>query len=157
MKQAHRPLDNIDIEILSHLFRDARISNKDLAEHIGMSPSSCLERVKRLQTDGIIEGSSLSINFNALGGHIQAMVSVRLSDHSRHTVDQFQQDILQQPEVIGVFHMGGVDDFLLHVTVSDTAHLRDFVFNAITARAEINHVETALVYDYKISKRLPSF
>ncbi|WP_416306297.1 Lrp/AsnC family transcriptional regulator [Neptunicella sp. SCSIO 80796] len=157
MKPAPRTLDNTDIEILSWLFRDARISNKDLAQHIGMSPSSCLERVKRLQTDGIIEGSSLMLNFSALGGHLQAMVSVRLSNHNRQTVDQFQQDVLQQPEVIGLFHMGGEDDFLVHITVSDTTHLRDFVLDAITARAEVNHVETALVYDYQVSRRLPSF
>ncbi|MBC3765175.1 Lrp/AsnC family transcriptional regulator [Neptunicella marina] len=152
-----RPLDSTDLTLLAELFVDARITNKDLAQIAGLSPSSCLERVKRLQADGVILGSGVQLNVNALGGHIQAMISVRLSSHSRDIIGAFQQDMLTQKEVLGVFHMGGEDDFLVHITVSDTAHLRDFIFNAITGRSEVNHVETSLVYDYQISKRLPSF
>jgi DNA-binding Lrp family transcriptional regulator len=51
--------------------------------------------------------------------------------------------------------MGGENDFLLHASLSDTEHLRDFVFNAITARKEVNHVETALIYDQVIGTELP--
>lgn len=95
------------------------------------------------------------VDFNALGGHIQTMISVRLSDHNRATVDLFQHDLLLLPEVISVYHMGGDIDFLVHATVTDSAHLRDFVFDAVTARNEVSHVETALVYDYKTSNSLP--
>ncbi|WP_102794200.1 Lrp/AsnC family transcriptional regulator [Bowmanella denitrificans] len=152
-----RPLDNTDLQILAMLFKDARLTNKELASRVGLAPSSCLERVKRLQTDKVIQGCSLSLDMNALGGHIQAMIAVRLSNHNRETVDAFMADLLPMPEVLSLYHMGGENDFLVHVTVADTLHLRDFVFNAVTARAEVNHVETALVYDFRQSQTLPRF
>ncbi|GAA0363842.1 Lrp/AsnC family transcriptional regulator [Bowmanella denitrificans] len=152
-----RPLDNTDLQILAMLFKDARLTNKELASRVGLAPSSCLERVKRLQTDKVIQGCSMSLDMNALGGHIQAMIAVRLSNHNRETVDAFMADLLPMPEVLSLYHMGGENDFLVHVTVADTLHLRDFVFNAVTARAEVNHVETALVYDFRQSQTLPRF
>ncbi len=157
MKRTSKPLDTIDLEILALLYKDARLSNKDIAQQVGLAPSSCLERIKRLQNEKVIVGPRLLVDLNALGGHIQAMISVRLSDHNRAAVDAFQSDLLTLPEVICLYHMGGENDFLVHVTVSDSAHLRDFVFNSITARNEVNHVETALVYDYQTSSSLPCF
>lgn len=157
VKKTLRALDNTDLEILALLYKDARITNKEIAGKVNLAPSSCLERIKRLQSENIICGTAVRVDFNALGGHIQALISVRLSHHDRGTIDTFQTDLLARPEVISIFHMGGNDDFLIHVTVSDTTHLRDFVFNAVTARTEVNHVETALVYDFNASDNIPSF
>ncbi len=157
MKRSQKGLDPTDLQILSLLYQDARLSNKDIAAAVGLAPSSCLERIKRLQADNIIQGHHLLVDVSALGGHIQAMISVRLSDHNRKTVDDFQADLLPLAEVLNVFHMGGENDFLVHVSVSDSTHLRDFVFNAITARSEVSHVETALVYDHQVSRTLPDF
>ena len=156
LKKNQRNIDITDLEILTLLFKDAGASNKDIAAKVNLAPSSCLERIKKLQSDGVINGQRLNIDFKMLGGHIQAMISVRLSNHNRKTVDLFQQSLIVLPEVISLYHMGGENDFLLHVTVSDSLHLRDFIFNAITAREEVNHVETALVYDHIISDSLPN-
>ncbi|MEP1448118.1 MAG: Lrp/AsnC family transcriptional regulator [Paraglaciecola sp.] len=150
-----RPLDKTDIAILAALYKDARMNNKDIAVLVGLAPSSCLERIKKLQTEQVIKGAQLSVDFQALGGNIQVMVSIRLSDHSRPTVDTFQKQLAKLPEVISLYHMGGENDFLLHASLRDTEHLRDFVFNAITARKEVNHVETALIYTQINSKELP--
>ena len=157
MKKNSRPLDTTDINILASLYGDARLNNKDVAAAVGLAPSTCLERIKRLQAEGVIRAARLEVDLNALGGHIQAMISVRVSDHNREAVDRFQSDLLPLPEVISLYHMGGENDFLVHVSVSDSLHLRDFVFNAITARPEVIHVETSLVYDYHTSDRLPHF
>ena len=153
----NRPLDTTDLDILALMYAEPRLTNKDIATRVKLAPSSCLERIKRLQAEGVIQGQRMLVDFNALGGHIQAMISVRLADHNRATVDGFQADLLPLPEVVSLYHMGGENDFLVHVTVSDSAHLRDFVFNALTARSEVNHVETALVYDYQTSSSLPKF
>lgn len=152
-----KALDSTDLAILALLYSDARLSNKDIATQVGLAPSSCLERIKRLQAENVIQASRVQIDLNALGGHIQAMISVRLSDHNRETVDNFVQALLPLPETLSVFHTGGENDFLLHVSVSDSAHLRDFVFNALTARREVSHVESTLVYDFQNSNSLPSF
>jgi DNA-binding Lrp family transcriptional regulator len=103
----------------------------------------------------VIKGAQLNVDFQALGGNIQVMISIRLADHSRTTIDTFQKQLALLPEVICLYHMGGENDFLLHASLSDTEHLRDFVFNAITARKEVNHVETALIYDKTNGTELP--
>jgi DNA-binding Lrp family transcriptional regulator len=144
---ARHQLDKTDIAILAALYKDARMNNKDIAELVGLAPSSCFERIKKLQSEQVIKGAQLNVDFQALGGNIQVMISIRLSDHSRPAVDTFQKQLAMSPEVISLYHMGGENDFLLHASLSDTEHLRDFVFNAITARKEVNHVETALIYD----------
>ncbi len=150
-----RALDKSDIAILSLLHKDARMSNKDIAKQVGLAPSSCLERIKKLQSDGIIKGAQLVVDLHALGGNIQVMISIRLRDHSRTTVDDFQQQLSVLPEVICIYHMGGENDLLLHASLSDAEHLRDFVFDAITAREEVNHVETALIYGQIYGNTLP--
>lgn len=151
-----RLLDTTDLAILALLYQDARLNNKDIAEQVGLAPSSCLERIKKLQADNIILGSSLDVNLQLLGGNIQAMISIKLSEHNRNTVDNLKQQWLVLPEVLSLYHMGGNIDFFLHVSVTDTSHLRDFVFNQITAFNEVSHVETALVYEHAKSVVLPN-
>lgn len=152
-----RNLDEIDIEILACLFEDPCITNKSIASKVSLAPSSCLERIKRLQNEGVLAGARSIMNYSRLGGYIQAMIAVRLSSHTRNTVDQFQQQLIETREVLSIFHMGGENDFLLHVCVPDASHLRDFIFNQVTARQEVTHVETTLVYDHVASKTLPFF
>jgi len=61
------------------------------------------------------------------------------------------------PEVISLFHMGGKDDFLVHLCVADTEHLRNFVFDHFTSREEVVHLETSLVFEHRFSRSLPCF
>lgn len=150
-------LDPIDIDILARMYADPTINNKSLASHVGLAASSCHERVKRLYQQGVIQHHLLKVNPEALGGHIQAMVAVRLAHHDRDTIAGFQQALVDTTEVVSVYHTGGENDFLLHVSVPNALHLRDFVFDTITARDEVNHVETALVYDVQHSSRLPHY
>ena len=152
-----RKLDETDIAILAFIFKDPCITNKAIASHVVLAPSSCLERIKRLQNEGIILGARSQFNYTLLGGHIQAMVAVRLASHNRDTVAQFQQQLVGQKEVLSVFHMGGENDFLLHVCVPDALHLRDFIFTQVTGRDEVVHVETTLIYDHVTSNSLPYF
>jgi DNA-binding Lrp family transcriptional regulator len=152
-----RNLDELDLAILRTLYRDASITNKDLAEAIGLSPSSCLERVRKLQADGIITGSQTQINLNALGLHLQAMVAVRLKSHPREVVDQFRDQVLAEPEVIALYHTGGQIDFMVHLAVCDSNHLRDFVLRVFTARVEVAQIETQLIFEHKISRTLPPY
>lgn len=152
-----KKLDTTDLEILGALYADARITNKDLAKQVNIAPSTCLERVKRLQSSGIIKSFSLDIDYKAIGGNIEAMTSVRLGNHTSEIINNFRNELVACPEVLRVFHMGGENDFLLHITVKDTEHLRDFVFRSITSRSEVVHLETALVYEQVFSNTIPSF
>ena len=152
-----KKLDNIDLNILAELFADSSITNKELSKQVDVAASTCLERVKRLQSAGIIKSFSLGIDFKAIGGNIEAMASVRLGKHTENVIQAFRNELVACPEVLSVFHMGGENDFLLHITVKDTSHLRDFVFRSITSRDEVVHIETALIYEQTDSRTLPAF
>jgi len=140
--------DRIDDSILQALQNNARISNKELAAKVGLAPSSCLERVRRLQTRGVITGYRAAVDPSALGIGLQAFVSVQLKTHSRDLVDAFRAHLLALPEVLSLYHMGGEYDYLVHVAVQDANHLRDLALDAFTTRPEVSRIQTALVYEH---------
>ena len=152
-----KDMDRIDCAILDCLQNDGRMSNKELAAAVGLAPSSCLERVRKLQEKKIIQGYQARVDVRALGIGLQAFVSVRLATHSRKYVDDFREHIQQCPEVVAVYHVAGQDDFLVPVAVRDAAHLRNLTLDAFTTRAEVARLNTALIYEYLRSPTLPNY
>ncbi len=142
----YTPLDRIDRELVLELQNNARISNKDLAALVDLSPSSCLERVRRLRERGVLSGFHAAVDPALLGRPTQALISVRLQVHHRHLIDDFYDHVLLLPESISVFHVTGSDDYVVHVAVPDTEHLRALVLD-LTARNEVEHVETRLIFE----------
>ena len=142
-------LDQIDFEILDQLQNNARLSNKELAAAVGLAPSSCLERVRRLVHDEVLQGFHAEVSDRALGIGAQAMIEVELEQHSRETVDQFSSYVLEKvPEVIGLYHVTGDQDFLMHVVVRDADHLRDLLLDRFTTRSEVARVQTHIVFSH---------
>jgi len=152
-----KKLDNTDLNILTELYANSRVTNKELSSKANIVPSTCLERVRKMQSSGVIKGFGLEINYKAIGGNIEAMTSVRLGKHSSNIIQTFKDDLILSPEVLKIFYMGGGDDFILHITVKDTEHLYDFISNKITSRDEVVHIETALIYEKLSSNKLPIF
>ncbi len=148
-------LDKQDVAILATLNANARISNKDLAEQVGLAPSTCLERVRRLVEAGAIHGFHADIDLAMLGFGLQAMIAVRLQRHSREIVTSFREYVLGLTEVRAVYHVAGADDFLVHVAVRDADHLRDLALDAFTTRKEVAHIETRLIFEHVPIRRLP--
>ena len=149
------PLDRIDFEILAALQNNARLSNKELAARIGLAPSTCLERVRRLERQGVFQGFHAEVAPAALGIGLQALVSVRLRRHSRARVDAFRAYALAIPEAIGVFHITGEFDFLVRIGVRDSDHLRNLLMDSFTTRPEVAHLETHLIFEYLRKPALP--
>ena len=139
-------LDRIDRQLVLELQKNARISNKDLAALVGLSPSSCLERVRRLREREILTGFHAAVDPALLGRPTQALISIRLQVHHRNLIADFHQHVLRLPESIAVFHVTGSDDYLVHVAVPDTERLRTLVLDDLTARPEVEHVETRLIF-----------
>jgi len=139
-------LDRTDRALVAALQKNARMSNKDLAELVGLAPSTCLERVRALRARGVVRGFHADIDHAALGRSLEAIIAVRVRPHSRANVDSFWSYTLDLPEVIEVFHVTGADDFLVHVGLSDMDGLRDFVLDRLTVRPEVAHVESHLIY-----------
>jgi len=149
--------DRIDDAILEALQNNARLSNKELAAKVGLAPSSCLERVRRLQQRRVLTGYRALVDPKALGVGIQAFVAVRLSQHSRDVVESFRSHLLTLPEVVSVYHTGGENDFLIHVAVRDADHLKDFALDSLTTRQEVARLNTALVYEQVQPGVLPNY
>ena len=148
-------LDRIDYALLRLLRKNARLPNKDLAEKVGIAASTALERVRRMREDKILLGYHAEIAPEAIGVGLQAMVSVRLAKHSRALLDGFHQHLLSLPEVLACYHVAGADDFLAHVGVRDSDHLRNFTLTALTERDEVAHIETRLIFEFQRNVELP--
>lgn len=153
----HWNLDRIDFALLDALQKDARLSNKELAAKVDLSPSSCWERVRQLREQGVLIGSHAVVEPRALGIGLQAMISVRLRRHTHDEVEAFRIDALAKPEVIAVYHVTGNRDFLVHVAVRDADHLRDLALEAFTTRPEVANLETSLIFSGDRKGSLPIF
>lgn len=152
-----KTLDRIDYEILSLLRNNARISNKEIAGKVGLAASSCLVRIRLLQKAGVIEGFHAEIHPVSLGVGIQAMIAVRLLRHFKPDVEAFRSHALGLPEVVRLYHVAGPIDFLVHVWARNSDHLRDLAMTAFTARKEVAHIETELIFEHIRSAEVPFY
>ena len=150
-------LDRTDFEILRMLQENARASNKELAESNGISPSTCLERVKRLRNNGVLRGYHADVAPDSMGIGVQAMISIRLRQHAKISFDAMIEEMMNTVEVINVYLLAGATDFLVHVAVRDVVHLRNVVVEKFTSRYEVAHIETSLIFEFEKSPTLPNY
>lgn len=141
-------LDDVDRRILTILHADARIANSALADAVGIAPSTCHGRVRRLQEIGVIRGFHADIDPAAIGLPMQAMVSVSLQSGARGKIRTFVQQIRRRPQVIDVYFLAGADDFLIHVAARDTDDLRSFVVDNLNADADVAGTQTSLIFEH---------
>jgi DNA-binding Lrp family transcriptional regulator len=139
-------LDPVDLHILRLLQNDARTTYRDLATEVGVAPSTCLDRVARLRRTGVILGYQLRVDPAKLGRGLQALLSVQVRPHRRDLIGPFVERVRALPESRALFHLTGPDDYLVHVTVADTADLQRLVLDEFTSRPEVARVETRLIF-----------
>ena len=148
-------LDRIDTGIVLALQNNARLSNKQLAADVGLSPSACLERVRRLEARGVLRGYTAEVDPAALGIGLQAMAAIKLRVHNRETFASIIEHLLAQPEVTAIYELAGQDDLLVHLMCRDAAHLRDFMSDSLGYRDEHQQLVTSLVYEHHLKRGLP--
>ncbi len=141
-------LDEVDRKILTALHRDARMSNAALADAVGIAPSTCHGRVRRLQDLGVIRGFHADIDPAAIGLPLQAMISVSLQAGARGKIRSFIQQIRRRHQVIDVYFLAGADDFIIHVAARDTDDLRSFVVDNLNADADVAGTQTSLIFEH---------
>jgi Lrp/AsnC family leucine-responsive transcriptional regulator len=154
---AHMALDEIDCHILDVLQRDGRISNQDLADQVGLSPSPCLRRVKLLESSGIIQKYVALVDPIAVGRGLQAIVEVRLDRQTSASVDRFEKEILKYPQVLECYLMAGDWDYVLRVAARDLEEFREFCVNSLAKIAGVGNVKSNIsMKQVKYSTALPS-
>lgn len=114
-------LDALDSKILAVLQEDGRLSNVELAERVGLSPSPCLRRVKRLEEEGYIAGYKAKVDRRRLGLGMTIFIGVKVDGHRDANARAFQEAMQKLPEVVACHMVSGEADFLLEVVVADLA------------------------------------
>ena len=141
-------IDEVDRRILSLLHGDARMTNNALAETVGIAPSTCHGRVRRLVDLGVIRGFYTDIDPVAVGLPLRAMISVSLQSNARGKIRSFIQQIRQRRQVMDVYFLAGADDFILHVAARDTEDLRSFVVENLNSDADVAGTQTSLIFEH---------
>jgi len=112
-------LDDRDVAILRVLSVEGRITKAALADRIGLSPTPCWDRLKKLEQAGLIEGYRAQISLRKLGPHITVFVSVELADHTAASFRVFEAAVLRHDEVVACWALGGGFDYLMQVVTRD--------------------------------------
>lgn len=126
-------MDDVDRAILAVLEKDGRINNAELAARVGLSPSPCLRRVRRLEETGVIRGYQALIEPAALDRGLRVFAGIRLVRHARADVVAFEQAVIRLSEVVHSHHVTGNYDYLLQVEVADLAAYEDFHANRLAS------------------------
>ncbi len=150
-------LDRIDFALLRALRKNARTPNKTLADIAGVAPSTALERIRRLRVERVIEGFHVEVNPAPVGIGLQALVDIRLAHHAQTAVHTFEHHLGSLREVLSWYHLAGATDYLVHVAVRNSDHLRDFILAAFTSRDEVEHIETHLIFSFHRNPDLPIY
>lgn len=125
-------IDEIDRKILSCLQKDGTISQRDLAERVGLSQNACWRRLQRLNTTGLIRGTHADIDVAALGYDLTVFVMIRTRHHSKEWADDFRKHVERLPEVIDFYRIGGDWDYLIKVVTRGMSGYDAFYQKLIT-------------------------
>jgi Lrp/AsnC family leucine-responsive transcriptional regulator len=124
-------LDAIDCRIVATLQADGRLSNIELAERVGLSPSPCLRRVKRLERDGYIDAYRAVLQRERIGLSFSVFVGVKIEGHANDQALAFEKAVLVMPEVVAFHLVSGEVDYFLEVVVPDLEHYRRFLITKL--------------------------
>lgn len=136
-------LDHIDHKILEHLQKNARITNAELADKVGLSPTPCLRRLRRLETDGIIRGYHTEINREALGVNVTVIILVKLEREDDKTLREFETAIKSRDEVMECYLVTGKFDYFIRVLVPSLAAYEAFLSETMLRMPNIATVESS--------------
>lgn len=120
-------LDRIDLKILAQLQRSGRITNVELADAVGLSPSPCLTRVKRLEKAGFIGGYSAQINLDKLGEMLTVFTEVTLTEHRAGDFSRFETKIRKLDEIVECHLVSGGYDYLLKFVARGVSHYQSII------------------------------
>jgi Lrp/AsnC family transcriptional regulator, leucine-responsive regulatory protein len=146
-------LDNTDKKILACMQRNARITNLELSEKIGLSPTPCSRRVRRLEESGLIEGHITVLNQRMLGLNITAMISISMDRHTPERFQNFEQKIAMLPEIIECSIVTGQSaDYLIKAVLPDMTYYEEFLLGRLTQIDGVTGVHSSFVLRQVIKK-----
>ena len=149
-------LDSIDRKILKILQSNAKITNSKLSKDIKLSPAPTLERVRKLETSGIIKSYHAMLNPERIGLNINTFVVVTLKGHNKGNIDLFIKEINEIPEIIECHHITGSGDFILRVVARDIRSYQKLMLEKISDIEVIDALQSMVILStFKESKVMP--
>jgi Lrp/AsnC family leucine-responsive transcriptional regulator len=137
-------LDTIDCSILKTLQENARISNVELAEKINLSPSPCLRRVRRLESEGAISSYVTLLDPAEVGLPVSVFVQVSLERQVDNALENFEREIVARPEVMECYLMTGDSDYLLRVVAPDLEAYQRFLLEHLTRISGVASIKSSI-------------
>ncbi len=138
-------IDEVNRQILNILQDEGAITNAELANKVGMAPPTVLERVKKLERQGIIRKYVALVDEAKIGRGIIAFVSISVADHSTLGIKNFHREILRLPEVLECYHIAGEKDYLIKVIAKDIPDYETFAIEKLAALPNIGKISTMFV------------
>ncbi len=132
-------LDNIDRNILRALQEDASLSQREIAERVGLSQNACWRRLQALQQSGLLRGSRMRVDRQALGLDLVVFVMLRTRHHSSDWLRKFREHVQTLPEVVDFYRIGGDYDYLIKVVTRDMGSY-DKVYQRLIEAVELDSV-----------------
>ena len=138
-------MDSIDRKILKVLQGNARASLQEVGQAVGLSPSPCWGRIRKMEETGVIEGYTVRLNPPALGLHDTVLVQVTLDSHSDNTLEKFGETLASIPEVMEAYLVSGDYDYLLRIAVRDTRDYERLLRERLYKIKGIRHSKSSFV------------
>ncbi len=138
-------LDRMDFKILEHLQRTGRCSNVELADMVGLSPSPCHTRVKRLEKIGVIEGYGAFLSMAKLGDCLIVFTEITISNHRRTDMRRFEEAAEKFPEIMDCYNVSGGYDFLLRIVTRSVSHFQSIMDALLAADLGIEKFSSYIV------------
>jgi Lrp/AsnC family transcriptional regulator, leucine-responsive regulatory protein len=139
-------LDAFDLKILAELQRDGGLSNQEVAEHVGLSPSPCSRRIRQLEESGVIRERAVRLDPIALGLDLTVLIHIRMDRHTPERFEQFETAVKSLPEVQECFLITGQEaDYQLKITVPNMDEYQRFLLNKITRIEGVIGVHSSFV------------
>ena len=138
-------IDQIDRQILEALQSNSRTTNAELAKQVSLSPSSTLERVKKLEASGIIDRYITLLNPRKAGYTCFTFVEVKLARHGETPVEDFFTSIANMTEVLECHHITGEADFLLKVATKDIPAYEELILHQLSALPNVQNMKTSVI------------
>ena len=146
-------IDRIDKAILHYMQANARMTNLQLADKVGLSPTPCLRRLKRLEESGLIRSHVTLLNADKLGLSLSAYISISMDRHTPDRFEAFERAVSTMPEVLECAIVTGQDaDFLLKVVVRDMRHYEEFLLGQLTNLDGVTGVHSSFVLRKPVDK-----
>ncbi len=144
-------IDEIDQTILMLLNDNGKLSNKEVADKIGLTVTPTYERIRRLERSGVIKGYRAVLDSKLMGKDLHVHLHITLKNHETESILDFEEKIVQLEEVVGCYNIAGDYDYTLHVEISDMDAYHEFIRKTLTSIKNIGNIQSAFVM--KMMKR----